>query len=225
MKSLVQIATLSLLTLSAVTSRAQISVGLQAGYYSTAISIEAFSRDELKEIGIKRFNSFAFGVPVELALSEHFALQPELNFVRTGLRSEIEDFGSKVSLNVLEVPLLAKAGFDASGIRLSALLGPSFGYILSGRSQSDAIDIGGFQIPATDEKIEFGDEDGDLRRLGIFGVAGVQFGLPLASARLVIDGRYRFQLNTNEKGDVDDEDRSRFNSISATAGVLFPLGG
>lgn len=208
---------------------AQIGIGFQAGLSSTILKFGELSRDEAREDGLRRLNSFTLGVPIEIPVNHYFAIQPEINFLRTGYAFKISDddlggeLNGRIYFNNLEVPLLAKVGYASEQFSVMAVLGPSAAYALNGRAKSEATEIGGLVIPESDEKLDLKEED--VHRLTLSGVAGVQLGIPITgTVKFVLDGRYRMQLNDSNKGNDDPADSARFRTMTATAGVIFSFG-
>lgn len=140
------------------------------------------------------------------------SLQPELNFVQKGWRSEEGTATAKTTLNYIEIPILLKASFgDVTKFYLNA--GPSIAFGLGGkikvkdRSDEETIDV------------KFGDGNGNTPAFYIEKSTdiGLQFGAGLLiSEKVMLDFRYGLGL-TNLYEDV----KVKNNVIQFTIG--FPI--
>lgn len=195
------------------TLAAQISVGFRGG--------ATFSKGNYDDADLQDYSNtstgFLVGVPVEVGLSENFAVQAEANLIRRGQRTEIEIFGltseTTTRLTYLDATALAKAGLISEELTLAAVAGPSLGYALQGRNVNGDVS----------EKIDFADDDTSLRRVD-FGVAfGFQGGVGIGPGRVTLDGRYRLGLNDL----TDDGDGAAVTvhsrSFSIALGYLVPM--
>ncbi len=73
-------------------------------------------------------------VPVEIGLSKHFALQPELGFVQRGSRNKADYGTSTFQVNSIEFSLLAKGFMEVGRWKPYVFAGPSINRPLSVRS-------------------------------------------------------------------------------------------
>lgn len=97
-----------------ITKDSEFKLGVKAGYTATILKVKVEGSSATEDI-----SGFYFGLFGDLALSEKFALHPEL------LYSSYSEDGENTS--VLQVPILAS--FSPDG-RLSLLAGPQFDYLL-----------------------------------------------------------------------------------------------
>lgn len=159
-----------------------------------------------------------YGAALELPITRHLKLQPEVNYVVRGYTSESEILGANVArelkLNYLDFGGLLKIKTNDEGLHAYLGAGAFYSYALSGET---TFNVG--NVSQTNE-IEFDREEsyerGDLSlALG----AGVQ--LPLGQSFLFADARYLYGLNDVDNQDNDVEIKNR--GLSLSAGLLFPL--
>ena len=171
-------------------------VGLRAGVNLANLSIDPVE-DEISP-GIKL--GFGFGVFYKLNAGDNLTIQPELNFMQHGTKSETEDLGIKsestFSFNYLQVPVMIKYGFgdmDATNFYIQG--GPYLGVGIGKAKIKYCLDG-----DCEEEEQEYGDgEDGPKR---------TDFGLQLGAgvnlnSMFSIDARYILGLaNLSSDGDV-----------------------
>lgn len=213
----------ALITLAAT---AQISIGPRVG---VTLAKWSLNEDELADFGdIKNRSGLLAGVVAEIRLNDNFAIQPEINFMQKGFKSEYSEvdsiFGSleektNAVINYLEVPVLLKAGASFGPARVDVLAGPSFGYGLNGKVKYEFTFDG--ETEKEEEDIDFEDDEISRLDLGLQFGAAVTFGLG-ERANIFVDGRYLLGLtNLNDSGDDDIKAYNR--GIALSAGVLFSL--
>ena len=127
-------------------SHAQISIGLRSGFLLTSIDKSPLSEGEPAPDIIA---GFQVALPVEIALGEIFAIQPEIMFGSHGGVQKDKNAGTlfgvtitetstiKYQVSALEIPLLAKAKFGSETLQFHVLAGPSFGFGLNGKYVDD----------------------------------------------------------------------------------------
>ena len=203
----------SILLISTFSLFAQNGIGVRAGITlpnntvsggSTSVSFDA-------NMGLTLAGIF------EIGISEQFAIQTELAFIQKGSKSDDEDFftgepfESKIRVNHIDVPVLAKVKFGTKKIAGFVLAGPSVGYAISG------------SITENGDKEKFEDENWEnYNRLEIAGIVGGGIGLNLASGALaILDLRYSVSL-TNLSEDNDDI-TFRNKGLAISVGVISPL--
>ncbi|MEO1261414.1 MAG: porin family protein [Bacteroidota bacterium] len=201
---------------------AQVSLGVRAG-----ISLPKINISDDDDYGY--YNEFDFpvlmggvaGAVCEIKLHQNFAIQPELMFVQKGSKVEFPDYyyyyyyygggnETEIRLNYMEVPVLAKGIIGNETLSGYAVLGPSFGYAISGY-----IDQGG-------EKDTIDGDDWDSFKRFEFGAnfgagAGLQIG---ESGQAFVDLRYLLGF-TNIAEDSDGTIRNR--GFSLTVGFMKSL--
>jgi hypothetical protein len=143
---------------------------------------------------------FMAGAFFEVAATELFALQPELNFIVTGTkRQELTNANgapvqleSNVNLTAVEVPLLAKfsTGYD---FRFYGISGPMVGIRLTGNMKGDFLPAG--SDPITGTPIIAGDLDLDNGNILVDNYFGWIFGMGGVYQNFLIDLRYNFGLS------------------------------
>ena len=224
---------LALGLLLSASATAQIGIGVNAGVLSSGSVIDRIENDNEEEIDTDNITGFTIGVPVEIAISNVFSLQPEVNYLRRGydipadLDNGIPNF--QRTYNVLEVPVLGKLGYTTENFTVAATFGPSFQYVTGGQVSTDGID-GIFESGENDIDFDANGFD-DIDRGDIYGIVGLQFGIPIGFGKFMIDGRYRFAVSEDEQddfflGSIDDSIRNnvRDRGLSLTAGIMVTLG-
>ncbi len=232
MKLLMQIALLSLLVALGTTGLvAQISLGIRGGTNLSKWVLNDEAKEDFDFIGVDRqenISALLIGALVEIRPSSNFAIQPEVNFIQKGTKSvfaiadpDITELNVVTMLDYLEVPLMLKVGTGFGVGRFDVLVGPSFGYALSGKRKAKAKATTGRTVTMA-EDIDF-DESG-IRRVDVGSQVGASLGLGLGSvARLFVDGRYLLSFSNL----VEDEQGGgemaiiRNRGVALTAGVLF----
>jgi hypothetical protein len=208
-------------TAFSLSAQTQISIGPRLGINLAKWSTDD-SADEILTID-NRLGLLAGGV-LELRFNDNLALQPEINFIQKGFKTELAVFDTvpdtevRFILNYLEIPVLLKVGKSFGSARFDVLAGPSFGYAINGKTRTkfnldgDESDIG--------QSVDF--EEAGLKRFDMSVQVGAAFTFGLGEKTdLFIDGRYLLGLtNLNDTGD-DSEARNR--GIAFSAGLLFPL--
>lgn len=166
---------------------------------------------------------FVASIPLELRFSPSFALQPELSYLGKGgvLNATNSSAGIPVSLestqtfNYLDLPILAKYGFNFSGLQLDLLAGPRFGYMLGGKTKTTGSILG---ISNTEEKTLTAD---DLKETNRF-ETGVDFGValqyPVGDFNLVFDARYMLGFTNIVKDAANGTFKNR--GVALSIGIM-----
>jgi hypothetical protein len=153
---------------------AQVSFGVKAGFNSASISSEGEA---------SRLSAWHAGGIADISLAENFSLQPQLlvsvkgsktkGFSETievpGAEPIVYDFPStKTSLTYLEVPVNFLYKLEAGAGKVFFGAGPYVGFGLTGKVKVDAegAEDGDIKFDGKKEaELEEGDEDGHLKRL------------------------------------------------------------
>jgi len=209
----------------ALTAQVQISVGPRVGVNLAKWSVDSDFEEEIGDISNRL--GFLAGAAAEIRFNENLAIQPEINFIQKGFKTEFSvsdsifgDYSGETNaiLNYLEVPVMLKVGKSFGTTRLDVLAGPSFGYAMNGKVKYK--ETFGGETEEDEEDIDFDDDEISRLDFGVQVGAAVTFGL--GNANLFIDGRYLLGLsNLNDSG--DDEFKANNRGIVFSAGVLFPL--
>ena len=184
----------------------QLSLGIKGGINITSVTTD---------LGYKKGgNANTIGahaaVMLEASLSDHFAIQPSINWIQKGWKNDNAAF-TKWIFNILDVHLLAKYKYNIGKVRGFVDAGPTFGPVLSASKD-----------PANGDKVDV-DLDADMIQKLDYGItAGLGFGLPLGKGQIFVDGRYMLSLN-----DVfeDEANKGKFQKVGFdyTIGYLIPL--
>lgn len=148
----------AVVVLFAISANAQVRFGVKAGLNSAN---QKYSVDGAMGLGVTTdpIIGFHLGVIADMATSEKFSFQPGLLFSQKGAKSG----DVKTTVNYIDVPLNLMLKFGSSDFKILAFAGPSLSYAISGKTDG--------------EKIEFGSESGQMKRMDIglgFG-AGAQY--------------------------------------------------
>lgn len=157
---------------------------------------------------------------LELSISEKFVIQPEPTFMQKGTKQDETFFGgtdeSKVRLNYIDLPVLAKYKFGNEGVRAFVAAGPSLGYAISGSST----------INGEREKFEEEEWEGFRRtNLGAVFAGGIGLGMP-SGGTVFLDLRYFFDLSDFVDEDTDGnffegDVKGRNKGIALSIGYMF----
>lgn len=132
--------------------------------------------------------------------------QPELLFAMKGAKTSAFDIESKLLLDYLEVPLLARKTFGApDATQFYVAGGPSIGILVRARTRAD--------FGSSTEELDVKD-DVETLDLGIVIAGGVEFG------SIVVDGRYTHGFSDIDK-DTSDDVKITNRAVSLTVGIKF----
>ena len=236
MKKTVQTTFFLCLLLSAMTTQAQMTLGLRAGVNLATYNIDYGSNLPAGSKPEQPSNAtlLTIGVPFQMAFSEHFVLQAELNFIQKGLaqkssftsQSTSFSIDNKLIINWLELPILAKARFGSDvGFGGGVFFGPSIGYGLSGKSTgTSTTTINGKSTTTSDsDDVNFKDDEHSRADFALNLGGEVNYG------GIFLDIRYQIGLTnmvTNTNNAVSTGDISaRTRGLAFTAGYRFPIDG
>lgn len=214
-----QVVLVLLALVATLSTYAQVSFGLKAGYNNASISVEDGGNNS-------RLSGFHAGGIADISLAENFSLQPQLLFIMKGTKQkgyketiagvDVNIPGSKLTLNYLELPVnfLYKHEVGAGKIFVGA--GPYLGFGISGKSKVDDSDADGkvkFDGKKS-EDIEAGDEDMHLKRIDAG--ANVLAGYELKNG-LLFSVNYSLGLTNIDP----DGAKSKNNYFGISVGYLF----
>ena len=116
---------IAVIAFSTVGAQAQTTFGLKAGMTSANLKITSGGESSTftSKIG------YYAGAFAELGISENFAVQPELVYAVLGAQSKFDSETSKLHLNYVNIPLLAK--YKSNGF--FAVAGPQIGILVSAK--------------------------------------------------------------------------------------------
>ncbi len=219
---------LALLLATSIASQvqAQIGIGFRAGVLTSSQTFKEVVNGQEEEFDTDNITGYVVGIPLEIGLSKVLAFQTEVNYLRQGFaraenRSQLIP-ESKTTYDVFEVPVLAKIGWTSKRISIAAVVGPSFQYIASGRTEVTGFSTDLITIESRDDKIDF--SQGvfeEITRTNIYGQAGAQLGIPAGGGKFVLDARYRFAITDQ---DARDDFEVRGQGASATLGYILTFG-
>ncbi len=212
---------------------AQIAVGVRAGLGFNEWYVDAPTNSTTGSLyagDFENYSSFVLAVPVEISLTESFAIQPELSFVKKG-STTTEDFGelagvslgeieTEYELTYISIPVLAKLKLGNETAGLGIFAGPSFAYATKGegtftsRDRPDPGQNGVSTIDLFEDEQVFSRSDVNVH-------AGLSPYVSVGNLNVFVDARYLFGLSDLEEEDDDVTISNR--SVQLTAGILVDL--
>jgi hypothetical protein len=184
-------------------------IGVRAGI---SIPNQNFEQDGV-EFSFDNNLGLTLAALFEIGISDNFAIQPELAFVQKGTKTKIELFGmteeSKLRINYIDIPVLAKFKFGTESIAAYVAAGPTFGYAITGSTEENG------------DKTSFEDDDWDgYNRLEIGANAGAGIGIPMDVGMIFLDFRYLFSLtNLSDDSDITYHNKGICISIGFATGI------
>ncbi len=217
------------LLMAAFTVHAQFSVGIRGGV--NWANIQATEALDNITPDFKNLDEWNLALVAEYAISDNFAFQPELEFVKKGFRIKenfgVELFNTPLPLGVnvesrfryVNMPLLAKVKFGDNVVKGYALAGPTFGYALNGNLITKANVI--IDIKLLDEKIDL--QDIDYQRLEVGGMLGAGLSFDTNAGQFFIDARYNHGFT--ELYDIPyAEEKVKNKGFGINVGFMMPIG-
>jgi hypothetical protein len=194
------------------------------------LTISKFSLAENND-NISSLAGFAAGAAVNFKLGPTLSLQPELLFIQKGGSATfkqnigdgiLETTTTDVTVNYLELPVLAKAMFGNGKIQYYVNAGPSISYGLGGKTDySLNRNLGGEIVHEESAKgeVRFGDAPAEYQAQHIYFNnridIGIQFGGGVFIAnKVLVDLRYGMGLTK-----LDDEAQPKNRNFQVTLGV------
>ncbi|MDX9802388.1 MAG: porin family protein [Spirochaetia bacterium] len=195
-----------------------ISAGLNMGWFSGDDwddMVDYFDASNDSKMG------YSFGFFLDMAFSESFSIQPELNVTGSGGGISADNlydadydvyYDEKVTqtAKILNMPVLFKFKVPAGSGKLSLFAGPLFGLLLGDIKLTDQVTVKGYGSDSADIDVE---ADNNL----VFGFTlGAGFEFPMGSGKLFTDLRYSRALTS-----FFDDDDTKANNIGINLGYGF----
>lgn len=168
-------------------------------------------------------NRFVGGIYGTIPVTDRFSVQPELLFAQKGASYpdslDSSAFDAKLSLDYLEIPVLARISLTPEGsrsrTRFHLLVGPSF-------SIETKCEVEG-SFEGVKLTVDCNDEDVGLetRSLDFGGVAGLSMEFPMGGTMLGLDARYTGGFTSIDDSDADEDIRNQVFSFGAS--LSFPF--
>jgi hypothetical protein len=194
------------------------------------LSVSTFALAE-NNGNISSLAGFTAGAALNIKLGSTFSIQPELVFIQKGGSAEfkenigdgiLETTTTDVTVNYLELPLLAKAMFGNGKIQYYVNAGPSISYGLGGKTDySRKLNLGGEIVFEESVKgdVRFDDAPEEYQPQHIYFNnridIGIQFGGGVFIAnKVLVDLRYGMGLTK-----LDDEAQPKNRTFQVTMGV------
>jgi Outer membrane protein beta-barrel domain len=217
---------LSLLVFATVSANAQISLGLRGGIMQNQFNFS----DDIENLENMKRSGLLGGAFVEFRINEGFALQLEGNYAQKGNEQTIIvsvpniytlKTETKTRINYLEIPILAKAGFNLGPARIDLLAGPSFSYALNGQDKIKTTQTFLADEPIVTEATNDYDFETDLEQYDLGGQAGLQLSFGTKKRRIFVDGRYLLGFVNQNNGVANESIEVNNQGIALTVGAQF----
>lgn len=211
-------------TLLSCSVQAQISFIPKGGIVITDIAADDRAEGQKAKMGL--VVGAGFNLPV---IEDFLSVQPEFLYIQKGTAYEADlpvvgNVKSRITVNYLEVPLLAKISFGSDAVKAYVNAGPSLGFGLGGKLETE--------IGNEDDEAELtfgnGDDDDFNNRFDLGAQFGGGIGFQAGPGDLLLDVRYGLglsNLNKTEDGMTKEEAKSKHRVIALTIGYAIPFGG
>ncbi len=181
--------------------------GLKAG-----LNIANLRGDDMEDWDSKM--GFSAGGFITYSINDMFAIQPEVLFTMKGAKYEKELYGETlkqtISLNYLEIPVLAKLSMPTQGsVKPNLFVGPSLAILLSAKVE--------WEYGVESDELDMKDDTKSIDLGLVFG-GGVDFDLGPDKGKLSAEARYTLGLATVDDGEEVDMKNS---VISLMVGYSF----
>jgi opacity protein-like surface antigen len=207
MKSLLTVI-LMLCLASVAFSQTPMSVGIQGG-----LNLANLSFDPSMTPSPSTRTAFGFGGVLEIGVNEMFFIQPELLYLSGGAKWEYTGGTTTMKFDVLSVPVLVKAKFDAGQMKPYVFAGPEVGFKL--KAEQEVAPTSG-TATTTDMK-----DNTESMNLSIDFGAGAEYNLDAKTA-LYLDGRYSLGM-TNLDKTANSTQKVKTTGIQFFVGVKFGI--
>lgn len=227
MKAIIRILGTALTLLLVTTVHAQFSYGFKGGWTFQNVTAPNGAIDALP---LKTNRTFTLGGVAEYGLTDQFALQGEVNFVRKGfvIKEGLDldilnidlPLGVKATTNIkyVDVPLLAKYKFGTGKAKGYVVAGPTFGYARSGNFTTSAQVL--IEVNLVNTPLDF--DALNINRWEVGGAVGLGGAIDLGGSQLFADARFTHSFTKLDKLPVVDVDLLH-RGVALTAGVLIPI--
>ncbi|MGN6511600.1 MAG: outer membrane beta-barrel protein [Chitinophaga sp.] len=186
---------------------AQTKFGIVAG--------PSFSSYTYKVNGDKETSSlltnFRAGLTADLQLADEFYIQPSLLYTGKGGKEEVFGFDTKTNVGYLELPINFMYKPEVGNGNLFIGLGPYFAVGLNGNRETVVNDA------VVKNDIEFGDENGQMKRFDAGANFQVGYELPMG----LNFGLFTDLGLVNLQGNGDDDNSFRNTAFGVTVGYKF----
>ena len=225
---------------------AQISVGIRGGILINNMKVDPLEDEEPEPDAI---TAFQVAIPVEIAIGEMFAIQPEIMYGSHGFKQEYDESGTEGGIsytskgttkfveNTLEIPVLAKVKFGPENLKFFVLAGPSVGFGMGGEVKLKYSDravaadgtvvydeSGSETIDVKFVKDGYDEDDLDEDEFGVSKTnLNLHLGLGLSFAvgpvNLFVDGRYILGLSDHFPDYKDADNDDKYTGKSNRIGI------
>jgi hypothetical protein len=194
------------------------------------LSVSKFNLAENNE-NMSSVAGFTAGAALNFKLGTKFSIQPELVFIQKGGSAQFkENIGdgilqtttTDVTMNYIELPVLAKAMFGNGQVQYYINAGPSISYGLGGKTDySMNYNLGGEIVyeESAKGKVHFGDAPEEYEPQHIYFKERIDFGIQFGggvfiASKVLVDLRYGLGLTK-----LDDEAQPKNRTFQVTVGV------
>ncbi|MBK8444543.1 MAG: PorT family protein [Sphingobacteriales bacterium] len=198
----------------------QVSVGVHTGINSSKMFIR--SDDDPQTVENTYWKTrFMVGIPIEIALSKHWALQPELNYVQKGWNfNAMDTLGNHAEIDLrfdyLELPLLLKYTKQWKKTHFYAFGGPYFSYTNHIRASLSSV-LGNPSETIKPKDIHFSSYD-----VGFY--AGVGIGRKIGIGTLSAEIRYGHSIANIMQKEYSDGTSMMNRNFQFLVSYRIPLG-
>jgi hypothetical protein len=189
------------------TAQAQIALGIRAGYNNSKISV---SEGGVPASGFTRLSGFHGGVDLTIGLATNAGLQVGAVYSQKGVN--VEGFDAKIALDYIDVPVAFVFSIPTEGpVTPRLFIGGVVSFEMS------------CKLKGAGESLDCGDEDIGARKSTYFsGLGGAGIAIAAGPGSLIVDAGFQLGLtNISDETDVT----VKFNTIQASLGYQFPIGG
>ena len=199
----------AILAVTAAPTFAQVTGAVKVGVNFAKASFEEFD----EEFSSDMKSGLIVGAAVDVPIAPMFSFQPEFLYnMKGGKNGDLTEGETgvdvKLTVNMIQIPLLFKAGATEGSVRPFIVVGPAFGFVTSAKFKVD------FEDDTLDADFEDDIKD-DVEKVEISAVfgGGVKFG------RGIIEYRYDHGFKDLDKA-TDSTAKTRTHSI--LFGISFP---
>lgn len=181
---------------------------------------------------IKDLPGLYIAAPVEVEVSNHFAVQPELAFVRKGVRLNYEDsdeastfkIDARTKLDYLSLDMLLKGKFGTDILQFYAVGGPGIAYATKGKVAME-LTAGNGTTTTEEETADIDFKEDNVSRFDFSMLFGAGIEVPLGTGNFVLDARYNLGLqNLNTDDDATPQQKIFNRGVMFSAGFIIPIG-
>ncbi len=216
-------------------SKAQLSIGVRAGWNTSSFYIPA------ERVFIEHSTGFELAIPVEYRLNEWITIQSELNYIRKGAsfsrpspvstpvgRGLLRAKDGNIQLDYFQVPLLARFSPEFDHWGFSTFMGPFIGFFAGGNIDQTFGELSEDILPENTNLS--GGKSADIRPLELGVTLGASFYYIPQTRRITLERRPAFSFDVRYHWGLTDIDAQRTfgnvknRSFVISMGYIIPIG-